>query len=237
MSESGEGFGGFQDDTVQFLRDLALNNDRDWFTANRRRYEAHVIEPAKAFVEAAGALLQQISPSIRYEARVDGSIFRLTRDVRFGKDKTPYKTHLDLWFWEGEGRGWDNPAFFFRLTAETLILGAGVHQFGPRLLPAYREAVVDPVEGKALSDALAAVEHAGPYQLGGDQYRRVPAGYSADHERAELLKHKGLYLGLEGPLPSTAFTRKLVDYCLGHYRNLAPIHTWLTRLAARVGGG
>ena len=66
---------------------------------------------------------------MQYEPRINGSLFRINRDIRFSKDKSPYKAHLDLWFWEGEHRGWESPGFFFRLTPTKLMLGAGMHQF------------------------------------------------------------------------------------------------------------
>lgn len=79
--------------------------------------------PAKAFVEAIGPKLKAISKTLNAEPHVNGSIFRLNRDVRFSKDKSPYKTTLDLWFWEGSERSWETPGYFLRLMPKTFIAG------------------------------------------------------------------------------------------------------------------
>jgi uncharacterized protein (TIGR02453 family) len=92
----------FPPDTLGFLRDVRRHNERTWFEANRSRYEAGYIEPAKAFVAAVAPALEAIVPGIKAEPRVLGSIFRINRDTRFSKDKRPYKDHLDFWFWEGD---------------------------------------------------------------------------------------------------------------------------------------
>ena len=90
---------------------------------------------------------------------------RINRDIRFSKDKSPYKDHLDLWFWSGDRKGWDCSGFFFRLTPARLMLGAGIHGFAPPTLARYRSAVLDPKRGEALARAVAAVRKAG-YEVG-----------------------------------------------------------------------
>jgi len=102
-------FAGFPDGTFRFLRGIAKDNSKDWFEAHRTDYEQSYVEPAKALVAELGPKLQKISPGVKIEPKVNGSLFRINRDVRFSKDKSPYKTHLDLWFWEAEHRGWDSP--------------------------------------------------------------------------------------------------------------------------------
>ena len=89
-------FTGFGPKTKKFLRDLGRNNDKAWFTSHRGDYEAYYLEPAKAFVEAAGPKLEKVEPRVVWEPRVNGSIFRVNRDIRFSKDKTPYKDHIDF---------------------------------------------------------------------------------------------------------------------------------------------
>ena len=132
-----DSFSAFPDETLQFLNGLAHNNTKEWFEANRALYEAGYVAPARAFVEALGPRLKQISPAVKYEPKINGSIARINRDVRFSRDKSPYKTHLDLWFWHGEKRGWDRPGFFMRITPNRLFLGSGMHQFEDRMPPIF----------------------------------------------------------------------------------------------------
>jgi hypothetical protein len=124
-------FSGFPKQTVRFLADLSSNNDKRWFDAHREDYERYFVDPARDFVDALGPCLKKLDREIQAVAKVNGSIMRINRDIRFSKDKTPYKDHLDLWFWSGDKRGWGGSGFFFRLTSAQLILGAGTHAFAP----------------------------------------------------------------------------------------------------------
>jgi uncharacterized protein (TIGR02453 family) len=108
-------FAGFGKETVRFLDGLRSHNKKVWFDAHREDYEQAFLAPAQAFVAALGPRLRKLVPEVHVEPRVNGSIMRINRDVRFSKDKTPYKDHLDLWFWTGERKGWDGSGFFFRL--------------------------------------------------------------------------------------------------------------------------
>lgn len=155
---------------------------------------------------------------------------RIARDTRFSRDKRPYKTHLDLWFWQGNGPSRESPAYWFRLRPDLLILGAGMHRFERGQLDRYREAVVEPGRGEALSAALDAVRAAGAYEIGGRRYKRLPAGYEAPPERAELLLHDGLYAGLELALPEIVHTPRFPVFCIGHYGRLRPLQEWLVEL-------
>jgi uncharacterized protein (TIGR02453 family) len=98
-------FEGFGKETFQFLAELGQNNERSWFEANRKRYEAYYLQPALAFIEELGPMLASALPGgLRFEPRVNGSLFRVNRDVRFSKDKRPYKDHIDMWFWRATAR-------------------------------------------------------------------------------------------------------------------------------------
>lgn len=118
-----EPFGGFQRETLDLLRNLGANNTKDWFDSHRAEYERHYLAPAVAFIAAMAEPLGKLNPGVHADPRVNGSLFRVNRDVRFSRDKTPYKDHIDLFFWVGEGRSRERPGFFFRLRSDRLILG------------------------------------------------------------------------------------------------------------------
>jgi uncharacterized protein (TIGR02453 family) len=84
-------FSGFPREALGFLRNLSASNSKTWFNTNRDDCESYWVEPAKAFVKAVGEELSAIAPAVEAQPRVNGSIFRINRDVRFSKDKTPYK--------------------------------------------------------------------------------------------------------------------------------------------------
>jgi uncharacterized protein (TIGR02453 family) len=219
-------FAGFAPEALTFLSELGRNNRREWFHAHREEYEALLLEPARDFADAMG---DELGPDINADPRVGGSIFRIARDTRFSRDKRPYKDHLDLWFWHGQGPSRERPGFWFRLAPTQLVLGAGMHRFERSVLDRYRDAVVDEKRGSRLADAVAEVERSGA-EVGGRHYKRVPAGYDKDHERAELLLHQGLYAGIELGVPPETHTPKFPMFCAARYRELRPVLDWLVEL-------
>lgn len=218
-------FPGFPAETFAFLEGIAAHNEKAWFDANRPLYDAGYVEPAKALVAALGPRLQKVSPQVQFEPRVNGSIARINRDIRFSKDKRPYKDHLDLWFWHGEKRGWDQPGFWFRLTPAKIYLGSGMHGFGKELLESFRNAVIHPRSGKALLAAVKQVEAKG-YEVGGKSRKQPPRGYQTDPDRAEYLLFEGLHAGTEMPA-TAALEPGFVDKALEHFAATWPIGKWL----------
>ena len=225
------GFEGFPSGGLQFLDELSRNNNKPWFDAHRAEFDEYLMAPARDLVVDLGVQLQErVSPRINVEPRVNGSIMRMNRDVRFSRDKTAYKTWLGLWFWEGKGRSMDCAGCYFGLSAHELTLGAGKHGFDPAMLGRYRSAVVDPAMGAELVAALEGIRQAGPYEIGGQHYKQVPPGFDRGHERAALLLHNALYAHATLPIPEELHTSAFVGFCLGHYAALAPLHNWLARL-------
>jgi uncharacterized protein (TIGR02453 family) len=227
-------FTGFPRECVRFFLDLRGNNNKAWFDAHRPEYDAYVMEPARQFVMAMGEQLRQIAPGVHAEPEVNRSIFRIHRDTRFSKDKTPYKTNLALLFWEGDGPRMECPGFYFHLEPPNLLLGLGIHIFSDALLSAYRQAVLDPQLGPALAEAVQSVSQTGIYSLGGLHYKRVPQGYDPNHPRAGFLQYNGLTVGQETPIPEALYTPEIVATCYHHYREMSPIQAWLRALTNRM---
>ena len=223
-------FDGFPKGTFDFLAELTEHNNREWFTANRARYESYYLAPALAFIEALGPrLVAEVSRDTKYEARVNGSLFRINRDVRFSADKTPYKNHIDMWFWQGERKGWETPGFFMRLEPHQWALGAGMHHLGKDALAAYRAAVIEDRDGEALEAAVAKLAGTG-LEIGGSSRKTVPRGYDASHPRAAFLLHEALFAMHYGPVPAEAHTPGFVEVCLGYFKAASPISAWLAEV-------
>jgi uncharacterized protein (TIGR02453 family) len=224
-------FTGFQPAAFAFLRDLADNNDRAWFDAHRERYREHLLEPTRAFVTAVGEPLAALVPGIHADPRVNGSILRIARDTRFSGDKKPYRTHLDMWFWEGEGPSRECSVFFMRLDAEAVTLGAGMHHFQTPVLAEYRRAVADKRRGAALDRAVRRA-NAADARFGPARWKRVPAPYPADHPRADLLRHDGLVAATTEPMPAEAGSDAFPAWCVERFTVLAPLQAWIARVVA-----
>ena len=224
-----ETFSGFGEETVIYLGALTRNNSKAWFDNHSSAYEERYLAPALAFITALQAPLAEMVPGIAVEPRVNGSLFRINRDTRFSKDKTPYKNHIDFWFWLGERKA-PTAALFMRLTPTTLILGAGSHGFDKPQLERFRAAVVAPESGMALERAATSVEAAGHQVLGG-HYKTVPRGLSAETPAQErFLKHNGLYGCNEGPHPPSLGSSQFVDNALATWHSMLPIFSWLVAL-------
>jgi uncharacterized protein (TIGR02453 family) len=218
-------FQGFSTDTIPFLRDLAANNERAWFDANRGRYQAALKEPAEQFVAAIAPALERLDPEVRAEPRVNGSIFRINRDTRFTKDKRPYKEELAFRFPTGSKED-GNSGFFMRIRPELVGFATGVWAFPKPALARFQAAVADDAKGTALAELMDGLKVNG-CAFTADAYKRVPKPWAQDHPRAELLRMKGLIGGIEHPPPASLSTPEFVDWCARQLAELEPLHAWL----------
>ncbi len=178
----------FTDGTFAFLRDLARNNDRAWFGDNRDRYEADVRGPALAFILDFAPRLKEISTHFRADPRRSGgSLFRIHRDTRFSKDKSPYKTHTGIQFRHEAGRNAHAPGFYLHVDPGGSFAGVGTWHPDPATLRAIRDAIVDDPDAW---DAATQGTFGRAFSLAGDALSRPPRGYDGDHRRVEDLKRK-----------------------------------------------
>ena len=230
MSET-DSFDGFPEAGLQFLRDIEVNNNKEWFQANKGLYEAELLAPAQDFVMALGSRLQVIEPGIVFDTRTDGRgvLMRFYRDTRFSKDKSPYKVNIAGMYTDGQGKKTERPSFGFHMGAESMELMAGMFAFSKSQMAAYREAVAADQSGEELAAVLTDL---GAYHLVGEKYKRVPDGYDAAHPRADLLRFAGLYV--HPPAVDGRFLTgpELVDVCFDHFRKMAPVYDWLENYVA-----
>ena len=123
----------FRPELFAFLEELKANNDREWFAANRDRYEEELLEPAMDFIAAFAPKLEKISPNFRADPRPSGgSLFRIYRDTRFSKDKTPYKTNVGIHFRHELARDAHAPGFYLHIGPGEAFAGAGIWHPAPR---------------------------------------------------------------------------------------------------------
>ncbi len=235
MAEN-EVFKGFYRETTQFFGGLKKNNTKKWFEAHRNEYEKYVLEPAKAFVVAVGNKLRSQFPDIVAVPKVNKSLFRINRDTRFSLDKSPYKTNLGIFFWEGTRSRMECSGFYFHLEPPTFLLGGGIYMFPDYLFDTYRNSVVHPRYGTELAKILADIRKKGTLQIGGKHYKRVPAGYDSSHPNAEYLLHNGLHVGDEAAIPEELYSENLVTYCWKIYKSSFLLHRWLVALTKRYKG-
>lgn len=179
----------FDQELFRFLRDLQANNDRAWFEANKPRYEEHVRAAALRFIVDFGPHLDRISPHFRADPRPQGgSLFRIHRDIRFAKDKSPYKTHIGLHFRHEKGKDAHTPGFYLHLEPGASFVGLGLWHPDAPTLARLREAVVaDPAAWKK---ATGGKRFTAAFTVEGEMLARVPRGYDAAHPLADVLRLK-----------------------------------------------
>jgi uncharacterized protein (TIGR02453 family) len=182
----------FGPELFSFLSDLRANNNREWFAANKQRYEEDVLEPALAFIDAFAPRLAKISPYFRADARPSGgSLFRIYRDTRFSKDKTPSKTNLGIHFRHERAKDAHAPGYYLHIGPGEVFAGGGIWHPDTEAATAIREAIVaDPERWRRSTRSGAFAKQ---LELGGDSLKRVPPWADPEHPFADDLKRKDFF--------------------------------------------
>jgi uncharacterized protein (TIGR02453 family) len=220
-------FAGFDRDAVQFWHELASEMSKEWFAANKARYQSVWVEPMLALLRQVAS---GMAPAYRPFALAEPGVLRIYRDLRFSRDKTPYKTHIaGIIRFAGKAVAESGIAvLYLHLGLDEEFAGVGCYQFDAARTARWRRAVVGR-PGAALLQIMARLRRAG-YEPGGyEHYARVPPAFAPDHPRAELLRCKGLICRFPA-LPARLLHRaELARWLLGHARATAPLVVWLRR--------
>jgi uncharacterized protein (TIGR02453 family) len=173
----------------EFLYELRVNNNRDWFLENKQRYVSEVRDPALRFIGDVGPALQRISPHVLADPRpVGGSLFRINRDIRFSADKSPYKTAVGMSFGHDRGGHGAAPGYYLHLAPGESFGGGGMYHPDRESLTMIRDAIVgDPQEWRAVVEDPGFAPAFAPM---GDVLKRAPQGYDPKHPFIEHLKRK-----------------------------------------------
>lgn len=179
----------FTSGTFKFIRDLRANNNRDWFKANKDRYDGLVKEPALGFIVEFGSRLHQISPHFLADPRPHGgSLFRIYRDIRFSKNKDPYKNHVGIHFRHEGGKDVHTPGYYLNLEPRNCWLGLGLWRPDTPTLKLIRDALV--ADPEAWTHAVGQSPFHPLFKVQGDSLKRPPRGYDPQHPLVETLKLK-----------------------------------------------
>ena len=221
-------FSHFSPDLFDFLGALSLNNNREWFNANKQRYEDSVREPALAFVRAMGARLDGISEHfVADDRKMGGSLMRIYRDTRFGKDKTPYKTNVGIQFRHAAGKDVHASGFYLHLSLEEIFVGAGMWRPDKEPLKKLRERIAeDPASWQAVLDSPGFAGDNAPWRLGGEALARAPRGFEKDHPLIAEIKRKD-FIAVR-TLEADAVTEPdLPDRLMAMFQQTTPLVKWL----------
>ncbi|HEY6943924.1 MAG TPA: DUF2461 domain-containing protein [Candidatus Acidoferrum sp.] len=217
-------FPGFPAEALQFFRGLARNNNREWFLPRKPLFEEKVKEPMRQLVDALNLALHDFAPE--YETDPDKAIFRIYRDVRFSKDKKPYKEQIAATFRRG-GAPHHQGGYYFAISHKGVAIGGGVYMPEPAHLLAIRQRIAERHEEfRRILAARPVRKLLG--NLEGAQLSRVPRGFPADHPAADLLRYKYFILYKELP-PSLATSPSLYKAIVDRFRVMVPFLQFLTK--------
>lgn len=186
-------FDGFPEEMIPFFKKLKRNNNREWFAAHKGEFEECVKFPMQCFIASIAPLFGEFAPEVEVDPK--RSIFRIYRDTRFSKDKTPYKTHAAAHFvLRGMPKGLVGSGYYFHIEPGEVFLGAGIYIPDGDQIKKIRAAIAShPEEFLAIIHDKKFVKRFGA--LNGTRLQRVPTGYAADHPMAEYLKLKQFFVG------------------------------------------
>ena len=207
-------FSGWPEEALDFYEGLEADNSKAYWTSQKAVYEQKVLGPMNE-------LLEELGPEFG-----EGKVFRPYRDVRFSKDKSPYKTQMGARL----GRG------YIQLSAKGLAVGDGMYGMESDQLDRYRRAVAHDRTGPELERVIAGIEQRGYGVYGRDVLKSAPRGYSADHPRIGLLRYKGIVAWMEWPAEPWLETGAVKDRITSFLRATQPLGAWLDTNVGPSGG-
>ncbi len=220
------GFNGLPSDYFKFFNELKKNNNREWFNDNKQRFRESVQEPLASFVEVMAPRLKKISKHIVADPRLNGgSVFRIYKDVRFSKDKTPYKTHGAVQFRHALGKDAHAPGFYVHLATDEVFYGGGIWSPPSPNLLKIREAIRDKDKawGKATGDAAFKKRFGG---VRGDQLTRPPRGFTPEDPYIDDIRRKSFFAMAEAN-PASAKKSALADDVEAAFKDAKPMMKFL----------
>src|SRR5215475_5213837 len=218
--------GYFGSGLFRFLRDLKLHNERAWFQANKRRYEADVQAPFLGLIADLAPGLKRINPNFVADPTPNrGSLLRIYRDIRFSKDKSPYKTYAAAHFWHAKGKAGAAPAYYLQLEPGNSVFGGGIWQPEPKALKKIRDKIAGDPKGWGRATTGGAL--GSTCRMAGESLKRPPAGYDPAHPFIDDIKRK--HFAISTPLTDQEVTGDdFLDLVLQRLRATAPFVQFLS---------
>jgi uncharacterized protein (TIGR02453 family) len=211
----------FSRQTLRFLQDLRKNNERAWFRENQARYAEHLKDPSLRLIQDFAPALERISPHFQATPR---SLFRIHRDTRFSKDKSPYKTHLGIHFRHQRARDAHAPGYYLHIEPGSCFVGVGIWHPDPRALRSIRERIVD--EPSAWKRVSRAKSFRATFSQEGERLTRPPKGFDPDLPLIEDLKWKD-YVGVAAVDDAFALSPKLLQELAATFAAATPFMRFL----------
>jgi len=209
----------FTKEYLKFFRELEKNNHREWFHANKKRYEEHVKNPFKKFVELIIDKVQAVDPTVVIAPK--DAIFRINRDIRFSKDKTPYKTNLSAAISAGGRKDHSKPGIYFEMGNKIFGIYSGVYMPDKNQLQKIRDGIA--AEPKAFAKILKTKKFKDVWgEIHGEKNKRIPKEFAEAAEEQPLIFNKQFYVMAQFDADKI-LDPKLDKIIMDHYRAAKPM--------------
>lgn len=218
-------FEGFADGEMSFFRALAKHQSRDWFAEHKAEYEEGWAKPMAALLAELREAVDDAYPDCELG---EPKLFRIYRDVRFGKDKSPFKTHVSgVITAKPRSKVTEAPAAFYLQLGTETFAGAGLYMMDPHALSSFRAAVLDDERGGEVAEMLRKLEKKGFVASAAEELKSAPRGLDPAHPRIDLLKRKGLVVSFPALPVELIDSRKVLDWAITQAKLSAPLVRWL----------
>jgi len=223
----------FDPKAIAFLQSIRNNGStKEFFKEKTVEYETLILNPCRAFVVEMGEHIQALVPTINALPKINGSLFRIYRDVRFSKDKTAIKSRIGVIFWQGKAKRMQSSSFYLHFSPDELFFAAGVRGFDKPLLEAYRVYIQNEKKAKELQDILDELITKG-YTLIPPKYKRLPRTFKTDYKYPELAKQAAMAVYIKDDIKHL-FSNDIIDVAYKHFENMYKLHMWVYEMSLHV---
>lgn len=221
-------FQGFPKEGLELLLDIEINNNKEWFEANRDRHERYIVSPNKEFIEELGEELQVLVPSIHAIPKTNKSLFKIYRDSRFHLSE-PIKTKIGIIFWQGGGHRMQSSSFYMHYSNDEIFVASGIRNLKPPLLSAYRSYIQHDEAREELHQILQELQSKG-YQIPEPHFKRCPRDMNCDDEYSYLYRYRAIFAS-SGSISRAVFhSKKVIGKCFEIYSDMLELQQWVYRL-------
>ena len=221
-------FNGFSKKGIKFLKDLEQNNTKIWFEDHRYIWEDEIRRINENFVVDMGETLQILDPNINFVPKVGKSLFKIYRDVRFSKDKTPMKSRIGIIFYAGESHRMQSSSFYMHYTKDSYFVSAGIRNFKPELLKHYREYLKNETKRIELHNILQNLKEKG-YKLPPKKFKNIPKVLSEykDDKYIELSLYGAMFAYQEFKIDGDFYSINILDKLFTIYQDMNDLYSYI----------
>jgi uncharacterized protein (TIGR02453 family) len=219
----------FSKESLNFLQEIRNNNTKEWFEAHRNEYEQLILQPSRDAAVEIGEHLWALEPTINAIPKINGSLFRIYRDIRFSKDKTPIKSRIGLIFWQGNGKRMQSSSFYLHFSPDDLFVSVGIRGFSNETLATYREYIKNEKHREHLHVILEQMRAKG-FLLPEPKYKRLPRGFDKEMSHEILARFGSMYVYKLFPA-KTICSKDLIDTLFKTYEAMLPLQQWVYEMS------